>query len=52
MVLTGRESPDRIADAIDQGATSWSVKGGNFAELVRAAVGIMQGHGQVLPANP
>jgi two-component system nitrate/nitrite response regulator NarL len=52
MVLTGIESTDRVADAIARGATSWSVKGGTFAELVRAAVQILKGHGRVLLANP
>jgi DNA-binding NarL/FixJ family response regulator len=51
MVITGTVSLDRIADAIAHGAADWIVKGATFAELVQAAVEIMEGRGQLLPAD-
>jgi len=51
MVITGTVSLDRIADALARGATSWIVRGATFAELVQAAVEILQGRGQLRPAD-
>ena len=51
LVITGTASLDRIADAVAHGAVNWVVKGATFAELVHAAVEIMQGRGHLLPAE-
>ena len=51
MVITGTTSLDRIADAVAHGATNWIVDGVTFAELVHAAIEIMHGRGQLLPAE-
>jgi len=51
LVITGTASLDRIADAVAHGAANWVVKGATFAELVHAAVEIMHGRGQLLPAQ-
>lgn len=50
MVITGTSSPSRIADATAHGAASWIGKGATFAEVVHAAVEVMQEHGQARPA--
>jgi DNA-binding NarL/FixJ family response regulator len=51
LVITGTVSRDRIADAIARGAANWIVKGATFAELVHAANEILQGRGQLAPAD-
>ena len=51
LVITSAESLDRIADALAQGAVNWIGKGATFAGLVHAAVEIMQGRGQLVPAD-
>lgn len=51
MVITGTVSLHRIAEAVAHGAANWIVKGATFAELVHAAVEIVAGRGQLLPAD-